>query len=279
MPADDDARPTAAPSPAPFGFQSFSDDTPRRTVSDPRRRESMRIDPAWTGPAAGPVGGPVTGTARARAAWTPAPPPRAVLALDTAEPAAARSVSRHLAWPLAACAAAFAVGLASGPLLHRLAPAAPAAPAAPSMPSMPSLPPVTPQAAVLPPLAAPSAAPTATGVGPGHRPHSPAAHRPAAPGRAQARAPARAAVPCAGSPAQRMVCRDATLAALDGRLRRAYGHALAVTAAPRTLRRDQDDWLNAREDTARISRGAVIRLYQARIAELEAAARNSRRRG
>ena len=265
MPAENEPRPTAGP--APFGFQRFADDTPRRALSDPRRQDSLRVDPAWTGRAHG------------EAVWTPAPPRRDAVALDLAErgapydlgarppagPAAPRSLLRHLAWPLAASAAAFAIGLASGPYLHRLAPAPPAAPTAPVAP------PGAPPAAILPPLAAPAPAapPHAAELRPARRTHRPAV-------RARA-APARAAASCAGSPAQRIVCRDATLAALDGRLRRAYGHALAVTAAPRTLRRDQDDWLNAREDTARISRGALIRLYQARIAELQASARRRRR--
>lgn len=96
------------------------------------------------------------------------------------------------------------------------------------------------------------------------------AHEAAAPPAADTSARA-ASDPCdaAESRAQRMVCRDADLAAADRRLRRAYAAALAASDAPRDLRLEQEDWLDIREQAAAMSRQAVASIYRQRTEELE----------
>ena len=72
--------------------------------------------------------------------------------------------------------------------------------------------------------------------------------------------------------AARMVCSDDGLAAADQRMKRAWRRALAAGAPADELRRDQSEWLAAREDAARESPQAVRALYAQRIQELEEAA-------
>lgn len=66
-----------------------------------------------------------------------------------------------------------------------------------------------------------------------------------------------------------MVCADRRLARLDQRMKRAYEAALAAGASPGRLRRDQEEWLDVREDAAAHSRAAVADIYRQRIEELE----------
>jgi uncharacterized protein YecT (DUF1311 family) len=80
---------------------------------------------------------------------------------------------------------------------------------------------------------------------------------------------------CAGaqSMAEDMVCEDASLAAADRRLNRAYRAALDSGAMPPgELRAEQQDWLSVREEAAHRSIRAVDSVYRQRIAELEAMA-------
>ncbi len=74
------------------------------------------------------------------------------------------------------------------------------------------------------------------------------------------------------SAAARMICSDDELSAADQRMRRAWRRAMAAGASADDLRRDQNDWLAAREDAARESPQAVRALYAQRIKELEEAA-------
>lgn len=68
---------------------------------------------------------------------------------------------------------------------------------------------------------------------------------------------------------ERMVCVDPRLAAADRELARAYNEAVASGVPERVLRRQQDEWLNAREAAARYGPRAVAQVYDARIGELE----------
>lgn len=83
--------------------------------------------------------------------------------------------------------------------------------------------------------------------------------------------PPRADADCsyARTRAERMVCGDPELAAMDRDLARAYDRALVNGASRRVLRRDQRDWLSARERAARQSGDAVYDVYVRRIGELE----------
>jgi uncharacterized protein YecT (DUF1311 family) len=76
--------------------------------------------------------------------------------------------------------------------------------------------------------------------------------------------------PCAGGGrAAEMVCSDPDLSAADRALNRAYRRAMRSGAIPpEQLRADQQDWLAAREDAARRSPGALARIYDRRIDEL-----------
>jgi uncharacterized protein len=71
-----------------------------------------------------------------------------------------------------------------------------------------------------------------------------------------------------------MVCADMRLAAADQRMKEAYAAALAAGAPYRRLAREQEDWLELREDAAHVSRGAVLSAYRQRTRELWAAARD-----
>jgi uncharacterized protein YecT (DUF1311 family) len=69
--------------------------------------------------------------------------------------------------------------------------------------------------------------------------------------------------------AERLICGDPELAALDRNLARAYDRALDSGVSRRMLRRDQRDWLAERERAARYSGDAVYDVYVERIGELE----------
>ncbi|HEX6859401.1 MAG TPA: lysozyme inhibitor LprI family protein [Caulobacteraceae bacterium] len=77
----------------------------------------------------------------------------------------------------------------------------------------------------------------------------------------------------ARSPSERMVCADPNLAAADRRLARAYTQAVDSGVPERVLRRQQDVWLNAREQAASYGPEEVERVYDARIAELRSMSR------
>nr|QQZ50687.1 hypothetical protein JKL49_04400 [Phenylobacterium glaciei] len=66
-----------------------------------------------------------------------------------------------------------------------------------------------------------------------------------------------------------MVCNDAGLAAQDRRLAASFRRALESGVPPWRLRRQQQSWLDAREDAARNEPGAVADLYDQRIRELD----------
>lgn len=85
-----------------------------------------------------------------------------------------------------------------------------------------------------------------------------------------ATAPAGPSFDCAAhlTRGQAAVCADPGLAALDRRMARAYGQALAAGAPAGDLRADQADWRAAREDAAERSPGAVAQVYDERIREL-----------
>jgi len=68
---------------------------------------------------------------------------------------------------------------------------------------------------------------------------------------------------------ERMVCVDPDLAAADRRLARAYHQAIQSGVPEPVLRRQQDEWLGARESAARYGPQDVERVYEARISELQ----------
>lgn len=72
--------------------------------------------------------------------------------------------------------------------------------------------------------------------------------------------------------AETMICADPRLAAADRRMARAWRRALDAGAPAWRLRRDQRDWMIAREAAARSAPEEVAELYNQRIAELEALA-------
>ena len=74
----------------------------------------------------------------------------------------------------------------------------------------------------------------------------------------------------ARSRADAMVCRDGALGAADQAMRRAYDRAEAQARDPQRLRDDQSAWENARENAAIDGEGAVRRLYDLRMEELQA---------
>jgi uncharacterized protein YecT (DUF1311 family) len=77
---------------------------------------------------------------------------------------------------------------------------------------------------------------------------------------------------------QAAVCADPGLAALDRRMARAYGEAMAAGAPMDDLRADQADWRAAREDAAERSPAAIAQVYNERIGELTDLADYLRRR-
>lgn len=71
------------------------------------------------------------------------------------------------------------------------------------------------------------------------------------------------------SASEELVCNDAGLAAQDRRLAASFRRALESGVPPWRLRRQQQRWLDAREDAARNSPEAVSDLYDQRIGELQ----------
>jgi uncharacterized protein YecT (DUF1311 family) len=103
---------------------------------------------------------------------------------------------------------------------------------------------------------------------------------PVAPPRIAPRPVADAGFDCrsAGSPADQMVCADPGLSRADRRLQLAYERALQTGAMPRRgLRDEQQDWLAIREDAALRSPEALRSVYEQRIDELNALARDGPR--
>lgn len=126
-------------------------------------------------------------------------------------------------------------------------------------PPPPPLPPPPRQAAVAPPRIAVSATPDPARLAP---------------------EPGQSAAPSfncrfARSWAEQMVCEDPELAAADRRLDDAYEQAIAAGITRGSLRREQDQWLRARDEAARDSRQAVRQAYDERIAELLMIAREA----
>jgi uncharacterized protein YecT (DUF1311 family) len=91
---------------------------------------------------------------------------------------------------------------------------------------------------------------------------------------AAAVAPARSSFDCRDAPslARQIVCSDRGLAVMDQRMKRAYAAAVAAGASEDELAADQADWLDIREEAARISRRSVANIYRQRIDELQALA-------
>lgn len=71
------------------------------------------------------------------------------------------------------------------------------------------------------------------------------------------------------SAAEELVCSDEALAAQDRRLATSWRHALDSGAPAWRLRRQQQQWLDARDDAARDDPESVADLYDQRIRELE----------
>ena len=69
--------------------------------------------------------------------------------------------------------------------------------------------------------------------------------------------------------AETLVCADPRLAAADRRMARAWSRAVQLGAPTWRLRRDQRDWMIAREAAARDAPDEVADLYGQRIRELE----------
>lgn len=115
-------------------------------------------------------------------------------------------------------------------------------------------------AGVTAPRAAPAAPPAAIPV----REIQP----PARPTRPMARGPS---FDCAqsASAAEELVCNDETLAAQDRRLESAWRRAMDSGIPMHRLRRQQQRWLDAREDAARHAPEEVADLYDQRIQELD----------
>ena len=70
--------------------------------------------------------------------------------------------------------------------------------------------------------------------------------------------------------AETLVCADPRLASADRRMARAWRRAVELGAPTWRLRRDQRDWMIAREAAARDAPDEVADLYDQRIRELEA---------
>src|SRR5438046_2489927 len=87
-------------------------------------------------------------------------------------------------------------------------------------------------------------------------------------------APARAAsFDCmrARHPVEQMICADPSLSALEDRLTSAYSAIVRSSNPPAQLRADQNGWLTQRNRCT--DPACLANIYQARLAELEAAAR------
>lgn len=272
MASDDEARPSG-------GFHSYADDTPRDEPADHapiaagwsdtpawRRSEGSPQPRLWRSPlvascavvaliAAGvgwatlSDGDPVRGSAAPTAG--PQAPAQAPLRVVVAEPPSpdpmAPAAERLQVLPPPQTDASTMVTPPS-PIVIPSSIAIPAAPSARVAPRPPPAPPM--------PRETPSAAETAQ----------------AAVGRISPEPRRFDACRDAPTPAYEMVCNDRWLAQADQRMKRAYSAALAAGAPVDELRRDQDDWLEVREEAARISRQAVADIYRQRTRELFAMA-------
>lgn len=83
-------------------------------------------------------------------------------------------------------------------------------------------------------------------------------------------APQRTQFDCRDAPsrAAALVCSDPKLARLDQQMKRAYSAALEAGVPKVALQDDQADWMDVRDEAARLSRKAVEDIYRQRIAEL-----------
>jgi len=261
MPAD---RADGEPRQLDLGFHSYADDTPRGpeapdtpaapfvgawVVPEPQMQEPANR-PAWPKIAVG--AGVLCGVAAAVALGWPARSP------DEAPPAAPARA------PVAGEAPSIRVEVTAPPSLPIPPPPRPSQ----RLEVLPA------RVAEAPTAAAPAAPPpVAVAVAP----------PPAAPEAASVARDATTATPApaprrfndcrdAPSPAMEMVCSDMRLAAADRRMKRAYAAALAAGAPEEELRLDQEDWLDIREQAARISRASVVNIYRQRIDELQAMA-------
>lgn len=265
MASGDDARPLG-------GFHSYADDTPRDNVADEtpvtagwsdtpawRRAEALPEPRLWRSPlvagcaavaliAAG-VGWATLGDPRQPP--TPAPQP----ALDAPAPSPLQVVIAEPPSPAPLAPAAERLEVLPPPQMNAAAEGAP-----PPRIVIPSAPPARAAAQPPPEAALPRETPNAVAT-------------------AQAAGVRTAPEPrgfdaCADAPtpAYEMVCSDRWLAQADQRMKRAYSAALAAGVPPDALRRDQEDWLDVREDAAQISRRAVADIYRQRTRELFALA-------
>lgn len=264
MASGDDALPLG-------GFHSYADDTPRDDLADETPLAAEWSDtPAWRRPAASP---------EPRLWRSPLVVSCAVIALIAAGVgwATMRPPVQRPASPTPALEAA-----ARAPLQVVVAeppPPAPLAPAAERLDVLPSQQ-MDAAAAGAPQLVIPLPAPVRAAAPPPPTPAAPLPREtPSAVESAQAAAVRTSPEPrrfdaCADAPtpAYEMVCRDRWLAQADQRMKRAYSAALAAGVPPEALRRDQEDWLDVREDAARISRQAVADIYRQRTRELFAMA-------
>lgn len=72
----------------------------------------------------------------------------------------------------------------------------------------------------------------------------------------------------AGSEAERLVCNDARLSAADRAVAEAYRRAETAGVSRRALRRQQQQWLAAREQAAEDQPDALVQVYERRMDEL-----------
>jgi uncharacterized protein YecT (DUF1311 family) len=238
-------------------FHADADDTPREAGAGP--------DDGPPGDADGPSGITLApwpdGGTRARRRGPPVAPfaAAAVLAVIVAGVVVAASLANRRD-ERAVAAAGPALQIDASPVAP--APIPQAARDAGKLEVLPDLPPTP---IVTAPPAAPypeiddGAAPDDATAGPPQAPPPPAGRDRAAAGRDCAAAPTRA---------EALVCADPGLAEADRRMRRAYVAALRNGAPADLLAREQDDWLEARDDAARYSREALEDVYRQRIAEL-----------
>lgn len=264
MASGDDARPLG-------GFHSYADDTPRDDLADEAPIAAEWSDtPAWRRPEASP---------EPRLWRSPLVASCAVIALIAAGVgwATMRPPGQQPAAPTPALEAA-----ARAPLQVVVAEPTPPAPVAPVAERLEVLPPQQMGAATARPLQAqtviPSAPPARATIQPppiASIPRdTPSAYDTALAAGVRIAPEIRRFDACADAPtpAYEMVCSDRWLAEADRRMKRAYSAALAAGVPPDALRRDQEDWLDVREDAAQISRRAVADIYRQRTRELFALA-------
>ena len=179
---------------------------------------------------------------------------------------------RHLLIP--GLAAALLLGAGAGFLTRPERPPSDAPPGASPIPSagmqiVPGPPPAAPPLEILKPFAArPSADPPAIGAAT----TSALSEATAVPATASLQADTQPSFDCASAigAAETLVCSDPRLAAADRRMARAWRRAVELGAPTWRLRRDQRDWMIAREAAARAAPDEVADLYGQRIRELEA---------